>query len=541
MSMASDRAVDPPQMRWDGWGDPAQATTLPGRVHALLPVLLGRVRKPARGPEIGEVQLDPTRLGDEDLSALRAVAGERAVRIAAEDRIRHAGGRSTPDLLRRRRLRQRAPDAVVLPADHDAVGALLRLAAERDIAVIPFGGGTSVVGGVHPDAGARRAVIALDLQRLSGLVRFDEISGEAVLLAGTRAPEAERLLGERGFELGHYPQSYRYATIGGFAAARSSGQNSAGYGRFDAMVTGIRMATPTGDLDLGRAPASAAGPDLIRLVLGSEGVFGVITEVRVQVHPTPAQRIVESWTFPDFETGAEALRSVVQAGASPTVIRLSDEAETRVSLAQIGRIGRALSTGAGAVTVFEGEQAESRRARTAELLAAAGGTSSGRSAADDWMRTRFDGPYLRDALLDAGVFCETLETAASWSGLHGLRAAVTQALRDGFARAGARCVIMCHISHVYPTGASLYFTVLAGIRSEPLAVWSAVKSDVGDAISAAGGTITHHHAIGRDHAPWLEQEIGETGIRILRAVKRELDPSGIMNPGVLIPAETGTR
>lgn len=538
MELPHDSAVEPPEMRWDGWGDPARATELPRGVRTLLPLMLGRVPRPGPAPAIDDVEVAESRLTAEDVDALRGIVGTEHVRTDAVTRLRRAGGRSTPDLLRRRAGRQTAPDAVVRPASHDQVATVLRMAADRNLAVVPFGGGTSVVGGVDPDAGVHRAVIALDLARISGLVRFDGISSEAVLLAGTRAPEAERLLAEQGFELGHYPQSFRYATIGGFAAARSSGQNSAGYGRFDAMVTGIRMATPTGDLELGRAPGSAAGPDLVRLLLGSEGAFGVITEVRVRVHRTPAERIVESWTFPDFASGAAALRSVVQGGGGPTVIRLSDEAETGVSLAQIGRIGKVLAKGASAVTVFEGEDAHHRRARTAALMSEAGGTSSGQGAAEDWARTRFDGPYLRDALLDAGVFCETLETATTWSNLLTLRAAVTAALKDGFADAGARSFVMCHVSHVYPTGASLYFTVLAGIKGDPLGVWDGVKHRVGDAIMAAGGTITHHHAIGRDHAPWLAEEIGETGIRILRAVKRELDPKGVMNPGVLIPAES---
>lgn len=539
MDVQSDSAVEPPEMRWDGWGDPALATELPRAVRALLPLLLGRVRRPEPAPSIDEITTDDSRLGPDDLQALHSVVGWDHVHTDAETRLRRAGGRSTPDLLRRRQRRQRVPDAVVRPADHDQVCQLLRIAGERRIAVIPYGGGTSVVGGVDPDVGEHGAVIAVDLARLSGLVRLDAVSGEAVLRAGTRAPEAERLLAEHGFELGHYPQSFRYATIGGFAASRSSGQNSAGHGRFEAMVTGIRMATPTGDLDLGRAPGSAAGPDLTRLVLGSEGAFGVITEVRVRVHPIPAERIVESWSFPDFSAGADALRAVVQRGGGPTVIRLSDEAETGVSLAQVGRIGRVLAKGASAVTVFEGEDTEHRRARTAALIAEAGGTSTGRTAAEEWARTRFGGPYLRDALLDAGVFCETLETAATWSGLHGLRAAVTDALREGFQAAGARSFIMCHVSHVYPTGASLYFTVLAGVKGDQLRTWEAVKHRVGDAIMAAGGTITHHHAVGRDHAPWLRDEIGETGIRILRAIKRELDPHGVMNPGVLIPDGRG--
>lgn len=524
-------------MRWDGWGDFDRATELPRAVRALLPLMLGRVHRPEHAPGIEHVEVDETRLTEADLTAFRTVVGEAHVSLDPQLRLRRAAGRSTPDLLRRRDRHQPAPDAVVRPADHAEVRELLGIAAQRGIAVVPFGGGTSVVGGVDPDAGAHRAVIALDLARLSGLISLDEISGEAVLLAGTRAPEAERLLAAHGFELGHYPQSFRYASIGGFAATRSSGQNSAGYGRFETMVTGIRMVTPTGDLDLGRAPGSAAGPDLMRLMLGSEGVFGVITAVRVRVHRVPVDRIVESWTFPDFETGAAALREVVQRAGGATVIRLSDEAETGVSLAQIGKIGRVLAKGASAVTVFEGEDVEHRRERTAALITAAGGTSAGRTAAEDWARTRFDGPYLRDALLDAGVFCETLETATTWSNLHALRAAVTAALKDGFADAGAKSFIMCHVSHVYPTGASLYFTVLAGIKNDRPGTWDIIKHRVGDAIMAAGGTITHHHAIGRDHAPWLTDEIGETGIRILRAVKRELDPHGIMNPGVLIPDE----
>lgn len=535
---SDDGRVDAdPSMRWNGWGDPAKAKDLPLPVRALLPMLLGRVRRPEPAATLAEVQLAPSRLSDEDHAALSAAVGPAHIDGTAEARIRHAGGRSTPDLLRRRETRQDAPDAVVSPADHDEVRACLDVAVARGIAVIPFGGGTSVVGALDPQRGAHHAVVSLDLRRLSGVVRLDEISGEAVLAAGTTGPEAEALLSAHGFELGHYPQSFRYATIGGFAAARSSGQNSAGNGRFDSMVTGIRVATPTGDIELGRSPGSAAGPDLIRVFLGSEGIFGVITEVRVRVHPIPRERVFESWSFPDFASGAEGLRRVAQQGNGPTVIRLSDEAETAVSLAQVGKIGKALSKGASVVTVYEGDGIAERRARTSAQLAAAGGISAGEGAAEDWLKGRFDGPYLRDSLLDAGVFCETLETATTWSNLQRLRSAVEAALKDGFADAGAKSYVMCHVSHIYPTGASLYFTVLAGIRSDPLGVWEPVKSRVNDAIIASGGTISHHHAVGRDHAPWLREEIGETGIRILAAIKRELDPVGVLNPGAVIPIE----
>ncbi|MGW9169600.1 FAD-binding oxidoreductase [Agromyces sp. NPDC055658] len=533
-AVGSDAASAP--MRWNGWGDPAKAKELPLAVRALLPMVLGRVQRPEPATALADVEIAPTRLGDDDRAVLAAVVGDRHVSIDDEARIRHSGGRSTPDLLRRRARHQDTPDAVVAPTDHAQVAAVLNVAGERGIAVVPFGGGTSVVGGLDPERGAHRAVVALDLRRLTGLVSLDETSGEAVLLAGTTGPEAEALLGARGFELGHFPQSFRYATLGGFAAARSSGQNSAGNGRFDTMVTGLRVATPTGELELGRAPGSAAGPDLLRLFLGSEGAFGVITEVRLRVHPVPAVRLAEAWTFPDFATGVDALRRVAQLGTGPTVIRLSDEAETGIALAQVGRIGKALAKGASAVTVFEGdaELAAERRARTATVLRGAGGTSTGPDAAEEWVHGRFNAPYLRDALLDHGVFCETLETATTWSNLARLKREVTAAITDGFTAAGAKSLVLCHVSHVYPTGAALYFTIIAGLKGDQLAAWQPVKAAVNDAIMAGGGTISHHHGVGRDHAPWLEREVGAVGMRILRAVKAELDPAGIMNPGALV-------
>lgn len=528
--------------RWNGWGDPALAKDLPLAVRALLPTILGRVRRPDAPASLSDVMLKPSALSGEDHTTFAAIVGDDAIRTDAESRIRHSGGRSTPDLLRLRSREQASPDAVILPADHNEVAAVLASAAERRIAVVPFAGGTSVVGALDPERGGHHAVIALDLKRLSGLLHFDEVSGEARFLAGTTGPEAERLLAEHGFELGHYPQSFLYATLGGFASARSSGQNSAGNGRFDAMVTALRVATPTGEVVLGGAPGSAAGPDLLRLFLGAEGTLGVITELSVRVHRLPESRRYEGWTFPDFETGADALRRVAQLGTGPTVIRLSDEAETGIGLAQHGRVGKALSKGCSAITVFEGDAAvaEERHARTARVLTEAGGRSTGPDAAEEWARGRFGAPYLRDALLDHGVFCETLETATTWANLAALKSAVTETIRSGFADHDGKSLVMCHISHVYPTGAALYFTIIGNLRGDVLEEWDLIKSHVNDAILAQSGTISHHHGVGRDHAPWLAREIGTGGIRILQAVKAELDPAGIMNPGAVLTASEQT-
>ena len=527
-----------PPMAWNAWGDPALAKPLSPAIRSLLEGALGVSGEDVTPPGIDDVRLTPSALTSAHRDGLAAVVGDEYVRTADRDRLLRAGGKSTPDLLRRRQIEQDAPDAVVLPGDDDEVAAVLDYCSRNRIAVVPFGGGTSVVGGLDPIRGEFDSVISLDLRRLDALHWLDEVSGEAEMGAGLTGPEAERLLGERGFSIGHFPQSFRFASIGGYAATRSSGQDSAGYGRFNDMVRGMRVITPAGVIDVGRAPASAAGPDLRELFAGSEGTFGVITRVRLRVHPVPECVRYEAWSFPDFATGAEAFRAVIQTGTGPTVLRLSDEVETGINLATAHSIGEKSATGGClAITVFEGtpEHAESRHAETSALLAARGGTSLGEAAAKGWENGRFDAPYLRDSLLSAGALCETLETATTWSNLTTLKEGVTKALTDALTESGTLALVMCHISHVYPTGASLYFTVVAGQRGDVAEQWRTVKARACDAIIANGGTITHHHAVGADHRPWMTAEIGDLGVQVMRAVKKTLDPVGILNPGKLIP------
>lgn len=526
-------------MKWNGWGDPAAAKPLSEGIRNLLKQAVGLQDSDAAELQVEQVRLRPSALPQPHRDALAEFVGAEYCRTDDRDRLLHAGGKSTLDLLRRRDTGvQDAPDAVLLPGDEDAVATILRYCSHHHIAVVPFGGGTSVVGGLDPIRGAFHAVVSLDLRRLDQLISLDEESGQAVFGAGVTGPDAERMLGAHGFSLGHFPQSFEYATIGGFAATRSSGQDSAGYGRFNDMVRGLRVVTPAGTLDLGRAPESAAGPDLRQLMIGSEGAFGVITRVRLRVHRAPEAARYEAWSFPDFETGAAALRAVTQTATGPTVIRLSDEAETGVNLATTDAIGESQITGGClAITVFEGtpEHVESRHTETAALLAAHGATSLGEAPARAWEHGRFGAPYLRDSLLSAGALCETLETATDWSNIAALKAAVTQALTDALAASGTPALVMCHISHVYPTGASLYFTVVAGQRGNPIEQWQAAKKAACDTIMATGGTITHHHAVGADHRPWMRDEVGELGVQVLRAVKATLDPAGILNPGKLIP------
>jgi alkyldihydroxyacetonephosphate synthase len=470
------------------------------------------------------------------LAGLEAIVGAAHVARDHAARLAHTRGRSTTDLLRLRAGEAAdAPDAVVLPAGHDEVVAVLELCSRERVAVTPYGGGSSVVGGLEPDARDFAASVALDVRRLDALVALDEVSRVATLEPGLRGPQAETLLGDRGYTLGHFPQSFEYATLGGFAAARSSGQASAGYGRFDDMVLGLRAATPSGSLELGRAPKSAAGPDLRQLFLGSEGAFGVLTALTLAVRPAPEARVYEGWRFASFPEGATALRHLVQDGPLPTVLRLSDELETALNLARPEEIGSGSGGGCLAIVGHEGPAATvaDRRAATAEVLGGLGGVPHP-EAGPAWEHGRYSAPYLRDALLDAGALVETLETATFWAGLPGLYAAVREALASALGAQGTQPLVLCHISHVYPSGASLYLTVACAQAEDPIAQWRMAKAAACDAILAAGGTITHHHGVGSDHRPWYERQVGELGIAALRAVKRELDPAGIMNPGILL-------
>lgn len=523
-------------MLWNGWGDPARAAPLPESVVGLLRDLLG-VKPAGSPPPLEDVQVPASRLTPAARQAVIRAVGAAGVRDDDESRIRHTRGKSTADLLRMRSgAVTDAPDAVVLPASHDEVLAVLRACAEHRVAVVPFGGGTSVVGGLAPHT--RDCFVALDLRRMDRLVSLDPVSRTAVLEPGLRGPRAQELLAEDGFTLGHYPQSFEWATIGGFAAARSSGQASAGYGRFDDMVMALTLATPQGGMEIGRAPRSAAGPDLRQLVLGSEGALGVITSVTVRVRPTPQTTIHEGWRFASFDAGQTALRRLAQDGPPPTVLRLSDETETMIGLARPDRIGGADSdAGALAVTGYEGAFGEvaDRRERVHAVLRDAGGEFLGEEPGESWSRGRFSAPYLRDALLDAGAFAETLETAAFWSRIPALYEAVRTAVTETLTAAGTPPLVMCHVSHVYPAGASLYFTVVSARGEHPVTHWSPAKQAANDAILAAGGTISHHHGVGTDHRDWYAREIGPLGVEVLRAVKDRLDPGGILNPGVLIP------
>ncbi|WP_410564382.1 FAD-binding oxidoreductase [Amycolatopsis sp. cmx-4-61] len=532
------------RLRRSWTAEAAGAAPLPARAAKWLDQRIGPIT-PAAAPA-GEmpVEIPSPKLVKPAEEALAKVVGAENVLVDDVARLERATGLSYLDLLRRRSPSADfpVPDAVVLPADPDEVQAVLDVCVQHDVGVVPFGGGTSVVGGVAALSGEKTSVIALDLVRLDALVSVDAGSRIAVLQAGVRGPEAERLLGEHGLTLGHVPQSYERATIGGFAATRSAGQASSGYGRFEDMVTGVRLATPRGEWKLGVAPASAAGPDLRQLAIGSEGTLGVITEVALRVRPAPQVRRYEGYALPGWTAGTDAVRDLAQHHALADVTRLSDVDETEVSLAlNAGFKTAALRRYLAArgvrrpcflIVGWEGTARDvaRRRRETTRRLKAAGAVRVGKALGESWRHGRFAGPRQRDTLLDRGVCVETLETAAYWSNVDELRDDVRAALTAALGRA----IIMCHISHAYETGASLYFTVLtARDGTDPVGQWQRAKAAACEAITGLG-TISHHHAVGVDHAPYLSAEIGSLGVEVLRAAKSAVDPTGILNPGKLV-------
>jgi alkyldihydroxyacetonephosphate synthase len=533
--------------RWNGWIDEgASPPRVPAEALRLLTAEIGP------GQPMADARLEEVVAGLE-ASRLAGDAGGGRLSLDPIDRIRHARGQSLPDWIALRSGRLgRVPDAIARPPDAAAVRELFPLAGARGASLIPYGGGTTVVGGITPDPDDGRPAITVAMDGLAGLRDLDARSGLATFGAGTTGPDLEAALAPHGLTLGHYPQSWERATLGGWVATRSAGQQSMGFGRIEALFAGGRVEAPAGSLELPRHPASAAGPDLRQLVLGSEGRFGILTEATVRVVATPRVEAVPAWFLGEWPRAMEAAREIARAGLPLSMVRLSTPLETAtlLALAGGGRRIRALRVYLGFRKV--GPEpclllvAASGREKLVELAVREvgsivrrhGGTGVGGSIGRQWLRSRFRTPDLRDALWDLGYAIDTLETAVDWRRLPDLAAAVGRALRHGLEADGERVHAFSHLSHVYPSGSSLYATYVfrpAADPDETLDRWRRLKAAASAAIVAHGGTISHQHGVGRDHRPWLTAEKGELGMAALEDVARRLDPDGLLNPGVLLP------
>lgn len=544
MAAAEERT----ELTLTGWGHSSTGYELPSTARKWLSREIGWIPRSTPPESLASITTAATRLPDSTSAALIQIVGDDHVRTDGPSRLRRGAGRSYLDLIRRRGGDVSGlPDAVVLPGSHDEVLAVLFQCVDDDIAVTPFGGGTGVVGGLAGGAGEHRAVVALDVARLTEIRSIDVKSLLVSAGAGLRAPELESRMARYGLTLGHVPQSYEFATLGGYAATRSAGQASTGHGSFAELVYGLRLATPAGDWAVGGATPTSTGPDLLGLVVGSEGAFGVITELTLRMRPAPADKQYEGWSFRSLPRALEGLRQLARNGLLPDITRVSDSDETRANLVLAGSSQsvalqsflrmRGHSGGCLLIVGWEGDAdaVGVRRRAAGSLLRRCEGLRLGRSVGQAWLSHRYSVPYLRDTLLDVGLLVETLETAASWSDLPDVYDATREALATALSTKDTRPLVLCHVSHVQPTGASLHFTVLAD-RDErgPLQQWLLAKRAATDALLSRGGVLTHHHGVGIDHAPWLSQAIGDLGIDVLRAVKDRLDPTGICNPGVLL-------
>lgn len=554
--------MDRKKIRWNGWGWVEAHDDVSGRpeLWAWLARELGMpslLATPAR--KLEEITLPESRLRDEERGKFIAMLGAEQVRADDYERAFHALGRSYHDVLRLRAGDlSTAPDIVLYARNQADVLAVLSYASERGIAVVPFGGGSSVVGGVTAGHGKFGAVVTLDLSLMDRVLDVDRVSMTAEIEAGIYGPALEKALQAQGLTLGHYPQSFEFSTLGGWIAHAGAGQQSNRYGRSADWIVSATVATPRGMLATDNFPASAAGPRLKDLFIGSEGAFGVVTQARVRIHEAPAKEVYTGFLFKDFESGAQAIRAAVHEDVPSAMLRVSDADETRFYRA-FGDLGKehglkdALTerylaakgldrAPAAMIAGFEGDTvhvAESQRA-FGKIAKRFGALSVGQGMGKRWFDGRFHGPYLRDPMMDRGVGVDTLETSTMWANIPKLHRAVTTALHTAMAetapRPGARRIVMGHISHSYPDGASLYFTYIFPRQLEgEIAQWRKIKAAASDAIAANGGTISHHHGVGEDHLPWIGQEKGELGIAVLRAIKHTLDPNGVLNPGKLIP------
>ncbi|SFC12234.1 FAD-binding oxidoreductase [Massilia yuzhufengensis] len=527
--------------RWNGWGDDSVELELGVEARSFLAQQLGQ------GTALLDVRFDaacallpPGRLPQHPL-----------VDASAQARLLHAFGQSLPDWLRLRYGRiNAAPDGVAYPEGAEQVRALLAYAKGCGADVIPYGGGTSVAGHVGV-ADAARPVLTIDMRRMRALVSLDHEARLASFEAGVAGPDLEAQLRAHGYTLGHFPQSFEYSTLGGWVVTRSSGQQSLRYGRIEGLFAGGRVETPAGTLDIPTFPASAAGVDLREMVLGSEGRLGIVTHATVRVSRLPQHEAFHAVFFPSWERALEAVRELAQARLPLSMLRLSNPVETTTMLALAGhaRLVRLLEgwlqlrgCADGKCMLMVGVSGAKSQAGPAlraalRLARAHGGVHVGRALGERWRRNRFRSVYLRNAAWAQGYAIDTVETALDWprvtQAMEGIERAAAGALQSW----GERVHAYTHLSHLYPQGASVYSTFvfrLAGDFETDLARWRQLKDRVSEAIVAAGGTISHQHGVGVDHARWLGIEKGELGLGVMAALFRHFDPEGRMNPGKLV-------
>lgn len=527
--------------RWNGWGDDADNYILTADALQFLQERIGTATPPRDVSRDQAVATVPaSRLKNADLFD-----------VASAARLDHARGQSFPDWIAMRAGRMGPyADGVAFPTSHDEVVQALAQARKIGAIMIPYGGGTSVVGHLSiPESD--RPVVNISLEKMNRLMSVDDTAMLATLGAGTPGPQVEAQLREHGYVLGHFPQSYEYSTLGGWVVTRSSGQQSYRYGRIENLFHSGRMVTPRGELVVGHVPASSAGPDLRESVMGSEGRFGLLTEVTARIRRVPERDDFHAVFFQSWDAGVEAVRELVQADVPLSMLRLSNEIETETQLALVSGhrtalawlqryLGlRGMGTGQCMLMVgVTGSEAECRvsKRRMLEVTARHRGVHVGRMMGKAWAKNRFRGPYLRNSLWEQGYAADTVETCVNWPDVTETMRAIERAARRTLEQENERIHAFTHLSHVYRQGCSIYSTFVyrsAGSYEADLERWRRLKTKLSETIVGHGGTISHQHGVGTDHAPYLAAEKGALGMDLIRAMAREFDPEGMMNPGKL--------
>ena len=549
------------ETRWWGWGDINKTYPVeerPGYIPFLaekLDIKVEQLRAP--DPKLEDISLRDSRLKDKALKALAGIVGDENVSVSRRDRVYHAFGKSYRDIVRARAGDvPNPPDAVVFPGTEDEIIEIMRFAEVESLAIVPFCGGSSVVGGVEPlDREGFSGSLSVDLRRMDRVLRVDPESRTARFEAGIWGPQLEEELARRSLYMGHAPESFLFSGLGGWIASRGAGRQSTGYGKIEEMLEAVRIVTPRGVIDTLEVPASATGPDLDQVICGSEGTLGIITRATMKVRPLPEVYDYRGLLFKEFEGGVQAVREMMQSGVIPETIRISDPEESslamvvrkpssnpkkemgiQAALKVLDKLGYSFVTGAFAVLGCEGkeEEATGRMKRVSAICRKNGAVPLGKSTGLEWYHGRYDHPYLRDIMMGWGVMVDTLETATTWDNIMNLYHKGKQAIRDALADYDSKAIVTCHLSHSYTTGSSLYFIFMGKIaEGREVEQWEHLKKKASDAILDNGGTITHHHGVGYEHAPWFEREYGPQGMEALRALKKALDPAGIMNPGKL--------
>lgn len=556
-------AYEPRHMKWWGWGHEDaefRAARHPGFWPYAKSVLdIEGDDFPSREWNFESIELPKAYVDKPFVSKLRSCLAPNQITDDAKERVVHTYGKGFRDLFRLRRgIATGAPDLIVYPESERDVCVTLRAAIERDVVLIPFGGGSNIAGCLER-ADARRMCVSLDMRRMRRILAVDRRSFIARIEAGVFGPDLEEQLAAQGMTLGHFPDSFLHSTLGGWIATRSAGMQSDKYGKIEDMVIALRMVTPEGVLETRVVPKSSNGIDVNHLCIGSEGTLGIITEATMRVHALPELRQVRGYLFPEFEGGIEAMHECMRQECMPAMVRLNDPDKTALSLAFrppaagftkiAGGLFKSYLRAKGfaqprtclMLTAFEGTQARvSRHARQAEIIYRRfGAVGLGASAGKSFEGTKYDFPHIRDFLLDRDVTTDVSETATVWSNIFPLYQEAIGALRAEIGKSGVRPWAGCHISHTYQSGASLYFTF--GFRQRPgheIEQYLQVKRAVQQSFIDHGATLSHHHAVGTEHLPWLAADISVVGVQAVSAIKRGLDPTNIMNPGRLLPSPT---